>query len=115
MENLKLTDDAISHIAKLIQVAILTGTDIVDNLRTVSFVSSEDGLLMITPECAETFQASIENLLESAPKANSGIYLNEESVSTTAYGRHQGANKQAGEPTSNIIQLNKSDFRIKDV
>ena len=35
MENLNLTDNAISHVAKLIQVAILTGTDIVDNLRCV--------------------------------------------------------------------------------
>ena len=94
MENLKLTDDAISHIAKLIQVAILTGTDIVDNLRTVSFVSSEDGLLMITPECAETFQASIESLLSSADAESQS---------------------QEEESTSNVFQLNKPKFRIEDV
>ena len=33
--NLRLSDNVIAHIAKLLQVAILTGTDIVDNLRSV--------------------------------------------------------------------------------
>ena len=28
----KLSDEAIAHVAKLLQVAIITGTDIVDNL-----------------------------------------------------------------------------------
>ena len=34
--NYKLDDSVIANIAKLIQIAILTGTDIVDNLRTLS-------------------------------------------------------------------------------
>ena len=32
-----LDDDAISQIAKALQIAILTGTDIVDNLRQIKF------------------------------------------------------------------------------
>lgn len=66
MESLKLTDDAIAHIAKLIQVAILTGTDIVDNLRAVSFVSDESGQLMISPDSSESFESNINNLLNDA-------------------------------------------------
>ena len=41
-----LTDDAIAGIAKLLQVAILTGTDIVDNLRTMRLVQVEDKLTL---------------------------------------------------------------------
>ena len=58
MENLTLTDNAISHIAKLVQIAILTGTDVVDNLRMAKFVNS-DGKLEISPEYHETFNFDI--------------------------------------------------------
>ena len=43
MKNYKFTDETISHIAKLLQMAILTGTDIIDNLRSVILVSNKDG------------------------------------------------------------------------
>lgn len=62
MENLTLTDNAISHVAQLIQVAILTGTDIVDNLRMAQFVSS-DGQLDISPDYYEAFNANIQSML----------------------------------------------------
>lgn len=65
MENLTLTDNAISHIAKLVQVAILTGTDIVDNLRMAQFVNM-NGTLEISPDYHETFEANISRLLEQA-------------------------------------------------
>ena len=32
---MKLSDEVIGHIAKQLQIAILTGTDIVDNLRMI--------------------------------------------------------------------------------
>lgn len=65
MENLTLTDNAISHIAKLVQVAILTGTDIVDNLRMAKFVSS-NGTLDISPEYHESFNSNIDRMLQEA-------------------------------------------------
>ena len=37
-----MTDETIAQIAKVLQVAILTGTDIVDNLRTVRFNVNND-------------------------------------------------------------------------
>ena len=68
MENLTLTDNAISHVAKLIQVAILTGTDIVDNLRMAQFVNN-DGQLEISPDYHETFNANIQRMMEEAQTA----------------------------------------------
>tara|TARA_B100001094_G_C18158471_1_gene787891 strand:+ start:832 stop:1047 length:216 start_codon:yes stop_codon:yes gene_type:complete len=60
---MKLNDNAISHIAKLIQVAILTGTDIVDNLRMAEFVDN-NGELDVTPEYHENFNNNIQKMLE---------------------------------------------------
>lgn len=65
MENLKLADETIGHIAKLIQMAILTGTDIMDNLRSMSLTNSEDGLV-IHPDYAETFDTNVERMLSEA-------------------------------------------------
>ncbi len=65
MKNLKLTDNAISHVAQLLQVAILTGTDIVDNLRAAQFVISE-GNIEISPHYFENFNDNLEKMLEEA-------------------------------------------------
>ena len=64
--NYTFTDDAIAHIAKLLQMAILTGTDIMDHLRSVSFVTNETGDLMIDPDCSENFEKNIQSMLEKA-------------------------------------------------
>ena len=65
MENLTLTDNAISHVAKLIQVAILTGTDIVDNLRMAQFVNT-NGQLDISPDYHEAFNTNIQKMMAEA-------------------------------------------------
>ena len=39
---MKLNDEVIAHIAKQLQLAILTGTDIIDNLRMIT-LQEEDG------------------------------------------------------------------------
>ena len=38
----RLSDEVIGEVAKLIQVAILTGTDVIDNLRTVRVIADSD-------------------------------------------------------------------------
>lgn len=60
MNELKMNDDAIAMIAKLLQIAILTGTDVVDNLRTMKFsvvdgevVPSEDFVAVFNTQLAE--------------------------------------------------------------
>jgi len=40
-----MNDDAIAMIAKLLQIAILTGTDVVDNLRTMRFEVNDDSIV----------------------------------------------------------------------
>ena len=68
-ENLKLTDDSISKIAQLLQVAILTGTDIVDNLRMMTFVVNDDGALAPDPEFVERLDQNIQTMVNEAMDA----------------------------------------------
>lgn len=63
MENLRLSDDSIGTIAKLLQIAILTGTDIVDNLRTVTFTVSDDKLVP-TQQFLDSLNKSIEGMIQ---------------------------------------------------
>lgn len=64
-EQFKLSDDAISFIAKTLQVAIITGTDIVDNLRTMRLVNV-DGALTPDPLTVEVFNENIEKMMAEA-------------------------------------------------
>jgi len=68
MNNLQFTDNAISHIAQLLQIAILTGTDIVDNLRAAQFVTQENQI-EVSPDYYETFTANLQRMLEEANEA----------------------------------------------
>ncbi len=60
---MKLHDTAIAQIAKIVQMAILTGTDIVDHLRMVELEVNKDGLLKLEKEYKEIFDSSIEKML----------------------------------------------------
>ncbi len=65
---MKLDDTVIAHIAKLVQLAILTGTDIVDNLRQTELVE-EGGTLFLDPEYKDNFSLNIEKMQEQAVQA----------------------------------------------
>jgi len=60
---MKLNDEVIGHVAKLIQLAILSGTDVVDHLRTISLVES-NGELYLTDECRNQSDSNIEKMLK---------------------------------------------------
>ena len=60
---MKLHDTAIAQVAKIVQMAILTGTDIVDHLRMVELEENKDGLLTLEREYKEIFNNSIEKML----------------------------------------------------
>lgn len=64
-KNLRLTDEAIGLIAKSIQVAMLTGTDVVDNLRMMTFELSET-FLSPTREYVENFDKNVDSLILEA-------------------------------------------------
>ena len=61
----RLSDEIISQIAKLVQLAILTGTDVVDNLRMIRVTSSEndDATLVLTPEYREICDNQVKSLM----------------------------------------------------
>lgn len=67
----KLSDTSIAQIAKLLQIAILTGTDIVDNLRTIRFKTNEDETLDPTDTYLENFEENLNKMIASlAERAN---------------------------------------------
>jgi hypothetical protein len=62
----KLDDSTIGLFAQLIQLALLTGTDIVDNFRTVQLVDSGEGKLIPDPAFRDVFDANIQKLMAQA-------------------------------------------------
>ena len=62
---MKLSDEAIGHIAKQLQLAILTGTDIVDNLRLIKLHES-DGKVYLDPEYAVSSAENEKKMVEAA-------------------------------------------------
>ena len=67
---MKLNDEVIAHIAKQLQLAILTGTDIVDNLRMIR-LQEEGGQLFLDPEYALTAEENEKRMLEEVQKLSS--------------------------------------------
>jgi len=67
MEKFKMSDNAIGHIAQLLQLAILTGTDIIDHLRMAQMtVNSTTGTLDLHPDYSESFNDNISRMMEEA-------------------------------------------------
>ena len=62
-DTVTLSDHAIVRIIDLLQLALLTGTDIIDNLRTLRLNVSGDKLTISETE-NEAFQAAVARLNE---------------------------------------------------
>jgi hypothetical protein len=60
-----LSDQIIAEVSRLLQVAILTGTDVVDNLRLleVQADSENEGMLVLTDAYAERAESNINAML----------------------------------------------------
>tara|TARA_R110001583_G_scaffold177123_1_gene332119 strand:+ start:435 stop:683 length:249 start_codon:yes stop_codon:yes gene_type:complete len=60
-----LSDDVIAHVAQLLQLAILTGTDIVDNLRMIRLTQLGEGLetLCLDPEYKQNSENNVEKMM----------------------------------------------------
>ena len=68
----KLSDDVIGQIAKLLQLAILTGTDVVDNIRTIRVkADDETGSIVPDPEYISAFETNLNKLVATAALAGS--------------------------------------------
>ena len=62
---MKLDDTTIAQIVKLIQMALLTGTDIVDHLRMMILDQDDNEKLIMNKVYQEVFDASIEKMLQN--------------------------------------------------
>tara|TARA_B100001758_G_C18249884_1_gene525241 strand:- start:13 stop:273 length:261 start_codon:yes stop_codon:yes gene_type:complete len=60
----KFDDSVVSTIAKTLQLALLTGTDVVDNLRQIEVTETTEGLLAVTPNYNSQFEHWVAKLLE---------------------------------------------------
>ena len=63
----KFSDEVLSQIAKSLQVALLTGTDIVDNFRQFD-LEVRDDKVYLTENYKKNFDDNIEKLVEEASK-----------------------------------------------
>ena len=72
MENkvFKLEDSVVGHIAKVLQVALLTGTDIIDHMRMIRLSDSEQGLVL-EEEYKLAFDGSLDTMLQNAQQKTS--------------------------------------------
>jgi hypothetical protein len=62
---MRLNDSVIAHIAKLIQLGILSGTDIVDNIRMIRLrIASEEGELTDELFLTEDYEVNADNNIE---------------------------------------------------
>ena len=62
MENLKLNDSVIAHLAKLLQLSIITGTDIVDHMRQIR-ITVEDGEAYLAKDYETQSEENIQRML----------------------------------------------------
>lgn len=61
----ELSDELIGQLAKLLQLSILTGTNVVDHFRLLR-VEPDEGKLSLTSEYKEYFENSLSSMLQEA-------------------------------------------------
>ena len=67
----KLDDSVVSHVAKLLQVALLTGTDIVDHMRMIRLKThtQDNTVLVLEDEYRSIFDNSLETMVKNAEQS----------------------------------------------
>ena len=60
---MKFSDELIADVARTLQIAILTGTDIVDHLRTFE-VEDESGLIKLTKDSKARIETEIKEMAQ---------------------------------------------------
>jgi|TARA_Y100000114_G_scaffold114769_1_gene108841 hypothetical protein len=67
---MKLSDATIAHIAQLVQLAMLTGTDVVDHMRMMTLVETE-GQLFLDPDYESQSDDNIQRMIQEAVRMQS--------------------------------------------
>ena len=60
----QLDDSVVGHLAKILQVALITGTDIIDHMRMVR-LSNKESTLFLEEEYQKTFDSSLDVMLKN--------------------------------------------------
>tara|TARA_A100001201_G_scaffold142353_1_gene140298 strand:+ start:1224 stop:1451 length:228 start_codon:yes stop_codon:yes gene_type:complete len=63
--NVKLNDSVIAHFVKLLQLGLLTGTDIVDHFRMVR-LTLEEGELFLNKDYESNQEENVNRMLQQA-------------------------------------------------
>jgi hypothetical protein len=63
---LKLSDNVIAQIVKLLQLGLITGTDVTDHFRTLRVVVAEDNLVEPDPDYMIEFEENVNKMLAEA-------------------------------------------------
>ena len=71
-ENMTLSDSTIAHVAQLVQLAMLTGTDVVDHMRMMTLVDV-DGSLDLDPDYEQRSEDNIQRMIQEAVKMQSEV------------------------------------------
>ena len=66
MTTYTFSDEVIAHIAKSVQLAILSGTDIVDHMRQIQVTPNNEDSLELTDEFRASSEDNISRMLERA-------------------------------------------------
>tara|TARA_B100001123_G_C14385034_1_gene660451 strand:- start:112 stop:318 length:207 start_codon:yes stop_codon:yes gene_type:complete len=66
---MKLSDNVIAQLVRLLQLAILTGTDISDNLRMLRLVAVDD-VLELDSDYADEFETNLQTMLSDVERLN---------------------------------------------
>ena len=64
-KDFRLDDHVIAHIARVLQVSMLTGTDIIDHMRMIRLTVKEESLVL-QEEYANVFDGSLDSMLKNA-------------------------------------------------
>jgi hypothetical protein len=76
-KELRFNDEVIANIAKVLQIAIITGTDIVDNLRMIRLSEAQDGVLEVHENFQNNLDSNIEKLLSQVDEIRSSEEVQE--------------------------------------
>lgn len=66
MKLMKLSDTVIAHIAQIMQLAIITGTDIVDHMRMIELVDDGENTLQLNPDYNERNDENLQRMVREA-------------------------------------------------
>lgn len=83
----KLSDGVIANIIQLLQLSMMTGTDISDQFRTISLRPSDlsEGKLDLSPEYAQAHEDMISGLMEEAKELSAKMAKEDESKTPSGF------------------------------